>query len=602
MTFNKPIDKKDTPIILNDNGHKIFTWSFNLKERVLQFWNQLVRTNKIQLQVLKSIFNGILMEASSKLNSLSSIEQTEGRDVLVLMYKMIAQTRDIKNGKGEYFLSYMMICVWYEYFPDAAIYAIESFVKTSSTERPYGSWKDIKYFCNYCKNEEKLKDLHPLIVAPLMMMNKQLKKDNENLGKENISYAAKWAPREKSNKFGWQFEIMAQCYYSDYFGCSTSSEYKNALNKAKMDLRKIVSKLNRHLQTPQVTMCNDLWDNIIVDNLTSRTIFKNQNAFLNIKNNGERRFFSTDRGSFAKQFGEYIESSSTKENICKKMKGNDIEIYEFVKKAYEILEHKEKGFIDENTYKTKVKLLELQWSDFSKKINKLRDCLVFIDFSLSMDPLSLYSSIGLACLILEKSTFGKGLIIFSGDYKWINLENKYEKGFVEIISEIKRESEIDFQRTYSNIYKAFNSVVDVIIKNKLSDTHFCDMNFVILSNMKFERDKFDSPDILSKNICNIFNKAGLASIGKEYIQPYFVLWNVESSNEFMVEGITDKFMVFSGYKNFVLKSLAINEGFKDNKAMIQLITPWETFLKILNSKRYNKMEFFIRHLINYNQK
>ena len=284
------------------------------------------------------------------------------------------------------------------------------------------------------------------------------------------------------------------------------------------------------------------------------------------------------------------------------MKGNDIEIYEFVKKAYEILEHKEKGFIDENTYKTKVKLLELQWSDFSKKINKLRDCLVFIDFSLSMDPLSLYSSIGLACLILEKSTFGKGLIIFSGDYKWINLENKYEKGFVEIISEIKRESEIDFQRTYSNIYKAFNSVVDVIIKNKLSDTHFCDMNFVILSNMKFERDKFDSPDILSKNICNIFNKAGLASIGKEYIQPYFVLWNVESSNEFMVEGITDKFMVFSGYKNFVLKSLAINEGFKDNKAMIQLITPWETFLKILNSKRYNKMEFFIRHLINYNQK
>lgn len=597
MTLNKQIDKTEIPVIFNDNGHKTFTWAFNLKEKVLQFWNQLTRTNKTQLQVLKNILNGILIDASNKLNSVSSIEKTEGKDVLVLMYKMIAQTRDIKNGKGEYLLSYMMIRVWFDYFPEAAYNALDLFVKSplSSTERPYGSWKDIKYFCNYCRNEEKLKDTHTLIIAPLMMMNEQLKKDYENIDRgEEISYAAKWVPREKSKKFGWQFEMLAHCYFSEYFGeCSTTTEFKGAMKKAKMELRKIVSKLNRKLETPQVTMCNDLWDTICINNLSSRTIFKNQNALLNINSNGERRYYSQDRSACASQFKEYIEASVSN-NGCK-IKGNNIEIYEFVKKAYDILEEKEKGVVSEEIYQIKSNLLQGQWNDYAEKVSTLRECIAFVDFSLSMDPLSLYSSIGLACLILGKSTFGKGLMIFSDKCKWINLENKYEKGFVEMIGEIKRESETGFQRTHSNIYSALNSVTDVIIKNKLSDTYFSDVNFVILSNMKFEMDKYNSINNLSKNIETIFEKT---SVEKKISQPYFVLWNMESSNEFMVEGIADKFIIFSGYKKCALNSLSVNEGFKSNKNALQLVNPWEIFLQVINATRYDRMEFFMRHVIN----
>ena len=67
------------------------------------------------------------------------------------LYKLIAQTRDIIKGKGEYNLSYMLLSEWLllgdEYIPD--IYKVLDLFVDIENEHPYGSWKDLKYFCHY---------------------------------------------------------------------------------------------------------------------------------------------------------------------------------------------------------------------------------------------------------------------------------------------------------------------------------------------------------------------------------------------------------------------------------------------------------------------
>ena len=61
---------------------------------------------------------------------------------LKILYCLIGHVRDIHFGHGERDLAYMMIYVWYKFYPVLAIYAFHQFVKNGL---PYGCWNDIKY-------------------------------------------------------------------------------------------------------------------------------------------------------------------------------------------------------------------------------------------------------------------------------------------------------------------------------------------------------------------------------------------------------------------------------------------------------------------------
>ena len=51
-----------------------------------------------------------------------------------------------------------------------------------------------------------------------------------------------------------------------------------------MTFRKLLSKLNRSLDTVQIKMCNDDWDKINFSTITSRTLYKNLKTFQSKKN------------------------------------------------------------------------------------------------------------------------------------------------------------------------------------------------------------------------------------------------------------------------------------------------------------------------------
>jgi hypothetical protein len=107
----------------------------------------------------------------------------------ILLYKMIGYTRDMYSGKGERDLAYVMIYVWYKYFQIPALFSLHFLTKPIDGEYEYGSWKDIKYFCQYCKTQNH-NHLHPLIQYAIQITNEQLTEDLNKISFCNLTSEA----------------------------------------------------------------------------------------------------------------------------------------------------------------------------------------------------------------------------------------------------------------------------------------------------------------------------------------------------------------------------------------------------------------------------
>ena len=136
-----------TPTQIGENGHVEYGWSNSIQEQISQFSFQLIRTDATGVSKLSVILNNILVTLKAKIDS-DGVEKEVAKGYLSVLYKMIGNTRDILDGKGEYTLSYMMIYTWYKFYPVLAEFALKCFVSfgDDNIEHPYGSWKDIKYF------------------------------------------------------------------------------------------------------------------------------------------------------------------------------------------------------------------------------------------------------------------------------------------------------------------------------------------------------------------------------------------------------------------------------------------------------------------------
>ena len=114
-------------------------WQGRVDNEIVQYFFQLVRTK--DFENIERKLNFLLYEIKQKY--VKNIKN------FILLYKLIGHTRDIISGKGEFKLSYMQIYIWYCHFPNLAFFAFKQFVLPDDNIHPYGSWKDIKLFCNF---------------------------------------------------------------------------------------------------------------------------------------------------------------------------------------------------------------------------------------------------------------------------------------------------------------------------------------------------------------------------------------------------------------------------------------------------------------------
>lgn len=215
--------------------------------------------------------------------------------------------RDVK-GRENTLLSYCLLYFLWKYNSKLSECIFDLFVNK------YGSWKDVKKFYRFITTLYNSNDNENIINFIITFTNHQLLKDMLNYDTFNydkISLASKWVPREKT-EYNKLYEMLACNYFSYYF---IKNKKQSAINKANMNYRKILSTLNKKLDTVQIKQCGKKWCKINPETQTIATMKLQTNAFLNLTLKKQEKYELADRIICANNFKEYsIEKNKNMNN------------------------------------------------------------------------------------------------------------------------------------------------------------------------------------------------------------------------------------------------------------------------------------------------
>jgi hypothetical protein len=550
-----------TPSQIGENGHSEYTWSNNTRELILQLSFQLTRTK--DLTALADITDKILSQISTSYK-LNNITKDEYLGYMSIMFRLVGQTRDIIEGKGEYALAYMLLAVWYKYHPNLARFAFDCFVLGDS--HPYGSWKDVKGMIKYMEENKTGKDL---VLYAIKLINSQLREDIDS---STPSLAAKWVPREKSSHFK-LFVKLALDYFPEYILTAKSPEMvRRAETKAKMDYRKLISSLNKKLDTVQIYQCANTWSKIEPSKQTSITMHKQKRAFLNKTKTGEQRSDLVDRIICAEKFEEFAQKAQNGEIA---IKGKRIGLNDFTEEARNIIDHSKQDLPE-------AQILNAQWLDNSHQTGKLGKMIAMVDVSGSMSGDPINAAIALGIRIAEKSLIGKRVMTFSATPQWVNLDD-----CDNFISMVKKVLVCDWGMN-TNFMAALNLILDAIVQRKLLPEDVEDMVLTILSDMQIDqadRNYTNMMDLIEQKYAD----AGMRIWKKPFKPPHILFWNLRSTSGFPSLSTQKNVSMMSGFSPALL-NLFCEEGMN----ALHSCTPWSLFLKTINADRYKILEDRLR--------
>jgi hypothetical protein len=559
-----------TPTQFGENGHMEYGWSNSIQEKILQFSFQATRRD--DNSGLSNMLSDMLRQLKYQIQNGSLPEKEVANGYLSVLYRMIGHTRDIIDGKGEYTLAYMMVYTWHKFFPRLALFALKCFVDLGDrTIHQYGSWKDIKYFCEYCRSNGECVNSE-LVQYSVSLINEQLKKDYSAFlsNSSDISLAAKWTPREKST-FGWLYEALATNYFKEFLETADTEErLRKATLKCKTEYRKVLSTLNRCLDTLQVKQCGQDWKHIEFNKVTSISLSKQKKAFLNIKKNGDTRCpESHDRIMCATNFNAHIQRA-VKGEI--EMKGKRVGMADFTNQALELLS-KSSG-----NNQVEKNLLNSQWRDNASLTGSLGKMIAMVDVSGSMqgDPMNVAIALGIR--IAEKSLLGNRVMTFSAKPKWVNLD-----GAEDFISKVELLKHADWGMN-TNFHTALDLILDAIILNKMAPEDVQDMVLVILSDMQMDAGDTCNKQSLYNTMKTKYADAGIRVHGVPYKPPHILFWNLRSTNGFPSLANQKNASMMSGFSPALL-NLFCDQGL----TALESCTPWSLLNKSLENERYTIM-------------
>ena len=549
-----------TPSQIGENGHSEFTWSNSTREQILQLSFQLTRCkDDRQIIYLSYITDQILSQLATDYK-IQKISKPEYIGYMSIMFRLVGQTRDIIDGKGEYSLAYMLLAVWYKHHPSLARFAFECFVVGSA--HPYGSWKDVKGMIKYMEQKNTGEEL---IMYAIKLLNSQLKEDATA---DIPSLAAKWTPREKSSHSK-LFVKLALDYYPEYLNSALSPEMlKRAETKAKMDYRKLISSLNKKLDTVQIKQCANIWSEIEPLKQTSITMHKQKRAFLNKTKKGEQRSILDDRIVCASKFEEFALKAEKGEV---EIKGKRIGLNDFTREALSLINCR-------NEKSSEAQILNAQWINSSQQTGKLGKMVAMVDVSGSMSGDPLHAAVALGLRIAEKSMLGKRVLTFSAVPQWVNLDGC--DNFVSMVNLVQHAH----WGMNTNFYAALDMILDAIVQNKLEPEDVEDMVLTILSDMQIDQADSSYGSMMS-GIEQKYAEAGMRLYKKPFKAPHILFWNLRSTSGFPALSLQKNASMMSGFSAALL-NLFCEEGLE----ALQSCTPWSMFLKGINLERYQILE------------
>jgi Mg-chelatase subunit ChlD len=545
-----------TPSQLGEKGSVEYTWSNDIRERIVQLSFQLTRTkDENTVQNLAHQTQHILSNIVTQYKS-GTLSRDGYLGYMSVMYRLIGQTRDIIDGKGEYTLAYMLLNVWYKFQPRLAEFAFKQFLIApdgSSDVHPYGSWKDVKYLYKYDNNSY-------LISYGIDLLIEQLRQDAIS---ETPSLAAKWVPREKT-QFGELFTEIAARYFSHYLDSAKTTDARaRAFRKAKTEFRQLISYLNKKLDTVQIKQCGGDWANIDPSKQTSITMHKQKKAFLNLDKKGEQRSDLEDRILCGDHFKEFAQKAATGEV---EVKGKRVGLNNFTAEALNCHSADEAA------------ILNAQWRSNGEQTGVLGKMIAMVDVSGSMSGDPMHAAIALGIRIAEKSMIGKRVLTFSVTPSWVNLEP--HDNFVDMVTVLRR---ADWGMN-TNFYLALKLILDAIILQKLDPEDVEDMVLTVLSDMQMDESDPNSNSVMD-TIDKLYAEAGQRLWGKPFKTPHILFWNLRSTSGFPTLSTKKNCSMMSGFSPALL-NLFCEEGIN----ALQSCTPWSLLVKSLDNERYSILD------------
>ena len=621
-----------------------------LQEKIMQFYFHLVRTsdpNMIQCiakdtrYILSAIMSGISKNSD---NNLVSDEYKTYIDMGVIMFKILAHTRDIVSGKGEYMLFYVMLIEWAKLDFRFFDFMIRSLVYDTSTtgaadshshshpKHPLGSWKDMKYFLTYMKAElidsvqpqphsqpqvfqdykdiQNQRDLYSKCVNTIVLLiNEQLHADYAIYSKhrtDSISLVAKWIPREKSKKFGWLYYYLTMNYFQHEIPSDqTHPSYERAVNRAFMNYRKMISALNKQLDTTQVKMCDKIWSDIDFSRVTSITTHKQTKSFLNVKQNGETSRYphDADREVCKYNYEEYLRDVKDGKQ---KLKGARVSVIDFVKSALSNKHLLTPSSSSSSPLSSVIETINAQWKDnsVSNGADNLGEMIAMCDVSGSMESENsnpLHAAIGLSIRVAERSALGSRIMTFSERPQWIQLGTNDSDTFVKQVVKVRGSQ----WGMTTNFYYALDLIRQVIEDNKMPRDVVEKLTLVIFSDMQIceaspELRNIEKKNTLFENIRQMFAKMGERLYGNTDAEtqtplkpPHIVFWNLRKTTGFPCLSTDENVSMMSGFSPALL-NVFCQKGVNGLKNY----TPWNTLIETLNNSRYVVFEDYFKKVMN----
>jgi hypothetical protein len=560
-----------TPKQYGQKGAIEYGWSNDIREKVLQFSGQIVRSNPERIEEMADKLRELLRRLSLK-DSQAILLEAERKELLVVLYKLIGLTRDMVDGKGEYALAYMQVFVWYEFYPTLANFALEKFVLLDK-EHPYGSWKDMKYFCNYVIDKTNNEE-HPLVEYACDLIIRQIHLDLESTNVTSKSLVGKWVPREKCHKFGWLFIILAGKYFSHYLDTAKTHDQRvKAFSKCKMEFRKICSGLNKELDTVQIKQCAKVWSSIDHSKTTSITNSRQKKAFLNVNKKGEQRSQEYDRVACAENYKNRIQAAVS--GAGPEIKGKRVGLDDFAKEAMKLCCQFSGGSVQ-----LEKDALNSQWRDNSKLTGALGEMIAVVDTSGSMTSAgAIYPALSLGIRVAEKSKLGKRVITFSANPTWHNLEGI--DNYVDCVKELQKAS----WGMTTDFLKMFDMILNAIIEKKLTPVDAKGFVLAVFSDMQFDAAAGGNMDTIYEVMTKKYAEAGQRLHGEPFELPHLLFWNMSAGNGFPVMSTFKNTTFVSGYNPSQL-NLFCEKGLD----FLSTMTPWSMLVQSIDKPRYKCLE------------
>lgn len=505
-------------------------------------------------------------------------------EYLILFYRLLGHTRSTLYGKGEHDLSYLMLWNWYKYFPTLAIYAVHRFVKcVDGQTSPFGSWRDIKYLCQFVSKHSDLHQDHSFIDVCCDLMNSQLDIDLDiqhmssipNLT-QPISNVAKWIPREHK-QFDWLYNKLVLHWIRKnkpyILNTATDLSYFSAISKSKRLYRKKISFLNKIIDTTQIKLCARNRQNIIPNHVSRYTQMKLPKLVFGYGDNDQE-----DRQLCSDHFTNWFDSNG--EHSVSNQTVAPLPIYHYVKRAFLLLSTQ--TTISDKSIASQKNILDKQWILLSNSFNHSRfgNSIPIIDVSDHMYNLnsdSYYAAIGYAILLAQNSSFSNRILAVDDLPTWIHFDTN--QGFVSIVEQIQR-SIYSSSCSHTNFHAAFHLIGKTIQDSMLNHHNVRHLRMVLFSTFS----DLSSDHSLYDNILSILNNYC-------FHIPFIAFWNLsKSSNDKLPCSIHQhSTALLSGFSPFLLHQLL-------DKYRRFHTTPYKTVCNILRHTNYDVLENYIRQI------